>query len=313
MTVSVLLPAYNAAQFVVQAVESVVAQTFTDWELVAVDDASSDDTASILDAWTVRDRRIRLFRNESNRGMTGNWNRCLAEARQELVVKLDADDAFRPRALEVLVDAMRDGVIGAGVRTLMCDESLEPFGALPADDAMIRAGIDPYRTADLPTERWYEVGAHGQQLWHSCAFLLRRSLLGRGWDERFGCASDTEIIWRALEQPGIVAHRPYVGVYYRILADSVSGVFRRNAWLEWEGVAGNLLTLHRYRRTHGRLPRALRLRYAYLWERWQNDLTANRERIPPAIFEKLSSVLADVEPPRLADRVLLRLRNAVRR
>jgi len=178
---------------------------------------------------------------------------------------------------------------------------------------MIRAGIDPYLPADLPTERWYAVGAHGQQLWHSCAFLLRRSLLGSGWDERFGCASDTEIIWRALEQPGVVAHRPYVGVYYRILPDSVSGTFRRNAWLEWEGVAGNLLTLHRYRRTRGHLPPALRLRYAHLWSRWQAALPTNRARIPPAIFEKLSSVVAGVEPPSLADRALLRIRNAVRR
>ncbi|HKO55647.1 MAG TPA: glycosyltransferase family 2 protein [Thermoanaerobaculia bacterium] len=306
MTVSVLLPAYNAARYVPEAIASVMAQTYKDWELVAIDDASSDDTAHILEAWAAREPRIRVFRNEANRGMTGNWNRCLAEARHELVIKLDADDVLRPRALAVLTEAMHGDAIAAGVRTLMCDEQLEPFGALPADEAMLRAGIDPYRDHDLPAARWWDVAAHGHQLWHSCALLFRRSLVGGGWDERFGCASDTEVISRVLEQDGVVAHRAYVGVWYRTVPDSVSGVFRRNDWLVWEGVAGNLLTLARVRK-HRELPRGLRIRYAYLWERWQKRSDA----LPPAIAAKLEDVVGGLEPPPAADRALWRVRKVI--
>jgi glycosyltransferase involved in cell wall biosynthesis len=307
MTVSVLLPAYNAARFVDQTIESVRAQTHADWEIVAVDDASSDDTLEILRAWAARDQRIRVFRNEANRGMTGNWNRCLSEARHELILKLDADDVLQPRALETLVAAMADDVIMAGVRTLMCDAALQPFGALPADDAMIRAGIDPYRDHDLPTEQWYAIAAHGQQLWHSCATLFRRPLLGGGWDERFGCASDTEVIMRMLERDGVVTHRAYVGVWYRIVPNSVSGVFLANDWLVWEGVVSNMLSLSRARRRRP-LPRGLRLRYAYLWERWQK---ANRDKLPPGIREKLSDVTAPLAPPPLVDRALRRVRKLI--
>jgi glycosyltransferase involved in cell wall biosynthesis len=304
MTVSVLVPAYNAAKYVSEAIESVVGQTNPDWEIVAVDDTSTDDTFQILEAWAKRDPRVRVFRNETNRGMTPNWNRCLTEARNDLVIKLDADDVFRPHALAVLAAAMEGSAIAAGMRTLICDEDLEPFGALPADEAMLRASIDPYRDQDLPTDRWYAIAAHGHQLWHSCALLFRHSLVGR-WDERFGCASDTEVIARVLEQDGVVAHRAYVGVWYRTVPNSVSGVFRQNDWLVWEGVVSNLLSLGRYRRQH-ELPRGLRVRYAYLWERWQRHGS-----LPPAIAAKLENVVAEVEPPSATDRALWRVRKVI--
>lgn len=304
MTVSVLVPAYNAAKYLAATLESVVGQTFADWEIVAVDDRSSDDTWAILQSWAARDARIRVFRNDANRGMTGNWNRCLAEARNDLTIKLDADDLFRPRALEVLVDAMQSGALAAGVRTIITDEALEPFGALPADEAMMRAGIDPYHDQDLPASRWWQVAAHGHQLWHSCALLFRRSRVQK-WDERFGCASDTEVIARILEQNGIVAHRAYVGIWYRTVPNSVSGVFRQNDWLVWEGVVSNMLTLGRYRRKHT-LPRGLRLRYAYLWERWEN-----RGALAPAIAAKLESVVGELEPPSATDRALAHVRSLI--
>ncbi len=99
------------------AVESVRAQTFQDWEIIAVDDASLTGRSNSLQAWAARDARIRVWRNPSNRGVTGNWNECLRRARGDLVVKIDADDAWRPRTLEELTTEMGDpSVIGSGVR-----------------------------------------------------------------------------------------------------------------------------------------------------------------------------------------------------
>lgn len=311
-TVSVLLPAYNLEDFVDEAVRSVVAQTFPDWEIVAVDDASSDGTYDRLREWSTRDPRVRPFRNEKNRGMTGNWNRALELARGTFVLKLDADDALRPRTLEILVSALRDpSIIGAGVRTLLCSETLDPIDGLLGDDAMIARGIDPYADQERSCRDWFLVAAHGHQLWHSCAIMLRRDDLTRlgGYDERFGCASDTELIWRVLEQPASFAHRAYVGVFYRVRQDSVSRVFREKRWLVWEGVAANLLSLDRFRKREP-LPRALRLRFAELWQRWDRGVDARRD-LSDSIRDKLNDVIAHVGPPTLADRTLLAIRKVV--
>jgi glycosyltransferase involved in cell wall biosynthesis len=312
--VSVLLPAYDAERFVDAAVESVRAQTVGDWEIVAVDDCSRDATHARLVAWAEREPRLRCFRNSSNLGMTGNWNECLSHTSGELVLKLDADDVLRPRTLELLTDALTEpAVIGAGVRTLLCSEELEPFGALPADDAMLRAGLDPYKDQTLPCERWYEAAASGHQFWHSCAVMVRRSFLAdAGFDNRLGCASDTELAWRLLEQPGAFAHRAYVGVLYRQVAGSVSQQFRGNDWLTWEGCCANLLSLHR-RRTRG-LSRALRMHYAYLWDRWQAFRSSGRaDALPERLRGNLDAIVAGVSGPPLKDRLLWQGRQLVHR
>jgi glycosyltransferase involved in cell wall biosynthesis len=310
--VSVLVPAYNVASFVGEALTSVAQQTFTDWEIVAVDDASSDDTHQLLLAAAALDPRIRVFRNPRNLGMTANWNRALAESRGDFILKLDADDALKPRALELLVEAMREGVIAAAVRTLCCDPNLEPVDGLPGDDAVMRAGLDPYADHDLDTKQWFVIAAHGQQLWHSNAVMWPRTTLdaiGR-YDEHFGCASDTELIWRTLEQPGIFAHRGYVGVLYRIRPGSVSDEYRSRGWLTWEGTAANILTIDRYRRRF-ELPRSLRVRYAYLWHRWQSHATQNARELPPDVWSKLSDV-AQATPPSAVDTMMWRMRDALR-
>jgi glycosyltransferase involved in cell wall biosynthesis len=312
--VSVLLPAYNAERFVDAAVESVRAQTFTDWEIVAVDDCSRDGTYERLQAWADREPRLWCLRNRSNRGMTGNWNECLAHAGGELVLKLDADDVLRPRTLELLVESLADAtVIGAGVRTLLCSEELEPFGALPADGAMMQGGLDPYQDQTQPCERWYNAAAVGHQLWSSCAVMTRRSFLAdRGYDERLGCACDTDLVWRMLEQPGSFAHRAYVGVLYRQVSGSVSQQFRSKNWLTWEGCCANLLSLHR-RRPQG-LSRTQRLHYAYLWNRWHTFRgSAAAEGLPDALRRNLDAIVAGLSGPPLKDRLLWRAREFVHR
>src|SRR5437016_4438508 len=70
--VSVLLPAYNVERFVDAALASVQVQTFSDWEVIAVDDGSTDRTHERLLEWSRRDARIHVYHNESNQGMTGN-------------------------------------------------------------------------------------------------------------------------------------------------------------------------------------------------------------------------------------------------
>lgn len=316
-TVSILLPAFNAERFIDTTIESVRAQTFTDWELIAVDDTSRDGTFARLQDWATREPRLRAIRNEANLGMTANWNRCLSFATGQYIVKLDADDAFRPKTIEVLVGSMTaDDLVGAGVRTLRCTEAdLEPFDGQPADDAMLNAGMNPYEDQIRTCANWYNLAVYGHQLWHSCGYIVRRDFLNqRGFDERFGCVSDTEMILRMLECEGRFAHSAYVGVLYRQVAGSISHQFQANNWRTWEGCVVMLLSLSRTHRSRS-LPRGVMSRYAHLWNRWQNfRRSAEFDKvIPPAIQQRLDSVMSEVTPPPWTDRALIRARQTASR
>lgn len=98
--VSIVMPAYNAAGTIRLSVESVLAQTVSDWELIVIDDGSSDDTAEILEQMAARDRRIRFLQNERNSGVSYTRNRAVALAEGEWIAFLDSDDLWHPQKLE---------------------------------------------------------------------------------------------------------------------------------------------------------------------------------------------------------------------
>jgi glycosyltransferase involved in cell wall biosynthesis len=92
--ISVLLPAYNAERYILQSVQSVLAQTFEDFELLVVNDKSTDGTLDILSS--IQDRRLRVINNERNLGVVGTLNRALTEARGHYIARIDADDFCLP-------------------------------------------------------------------------------------------------------------------------------------------------------------------------------------------------------------------------
>ncbi len=96
--VSVCIPSYNYANHIAGCIESVLAQTFKDWELVVVDNCSSDNTVDVVRSF--HDKRIRFYVNQTNLGLTRNWNRCVSLARGGYVAILPADDMYLPRMLE---------------------------------------------------------------------------------------------------------------------------------------------------------------------------------------------------------------------
>ena len=154
--VSVCIPAYNASRFIAETVESVLAQTFGDYELIVVDDASTDDTVDVVRRFT--DPRLRLICNDRNLGLAGNWNRAVAEARGRYVKLLCQDDLLRPDCLAhqaavlespgneavALVCARRD-IIDEGGRVLIRDRGMRAVGRVAAADAfrrIVRAGTN---------------------------------------------------------------------------------------------------------------------------------------------------------------------------
>ena len=104
-TVTVLVPVYNRAAYIRDAIESILAQTFTDFELLVIDDASSDGSADAVASY--RDERIRLLCNETNLGIPGSRNRGIDEARGEFLAFLDSDDCARPERLARQVAFLR--------------------------------------------------------------------------------------------------------------------------------------------------------------------------------------------------------------
>jgi glycosyltransferase involved in cell wall biosynthesis len=105
-TVSIVMPAFNVASYIGAAIGSVVAQTFPDWELLIVNDGSTDDTAVAAQQWAESDRRIRIF-HQPNRGISSARNRALAHATGEILAILDSDDLWEPRYLEEQLGVLR--------------------------------------------------------------------------------------------------------------------------------------------------------------------------------------------------------------
>ncbi len=100
--ISVIVPVYQAEKFLPACVESVTNQTFSDWELLLVDDGCTDRSPAICDRFAAADSRIRALHQPKNAGVSEARNRGLREARGEFIAFLDADDAFEPQTLEIL-------------------------------------------------------------------------------------------------------------------------------------------------------------------------------------------------------------------
>ena len=110
VTVSICVPTYNGARYLRQCLDSALAQTFADFELLVVDDRSTDSTLDLAQHYVGGDPRISVRRNEQNLGLVANWNRCVELARGEWVKFLFQDDLLEPSCLERMLGVSRPGV-----------------------------------------------------------------------------------------------------------------------------------------------------------------------------------------------------------
>lgn len=104
--VSVCLPCYNRQDYVGESIESVLNQTFSDFELIITDNCSTDGTAEIIRKYASKDSRIKLYINKYNMGVCSNCNISLLQSRGEYIKFLFSDDLLAPRCLEVFVDVL---------------------------------------------------------------------------------------------------------------------------------------------------------------------------------------------------------------
>jgi glycosyltransferase involved in cell wall biosynthesis len=103
--VSVLIPTYNYAYCLDEAVGSVLSQQFSDFELIIIDDCSKDNTDEVVSKY-LSDPRVSYYKNAVNLGLVGNWNKCLSYAKGEYIKLLCADDKFRHDLLQKFVEVM---------------------------------------------------------------------------------------------------------------------------------------------------------------------------------------------------------------
>lgn len=107
--VSICIPTYNGAQYIVKCIESVLAQTYNNFEIIVNDDGSLDNTVIIVKEYVQKDSRVKLFQNEINKGLVENWNTTLNLSSGEYIKWVFQDDWMEPNAIEEFVAAANKG------------------------------------------------------------------------------------------------------------------------------------------------------------------------------------------------------------
>lgn len=104
--VSIIMPSYNTAKYIRKAIESVQNQTYENWELIIIDDCSTDNTDEVIQQYLV-DKRVRYIKNEKNSGAAISRNKGLREVKGKWIAFLDSDDLWRPEKLEKQINFMK--------------------------------------------------------------------------------------------------------------------------------------------------------------------------------------------------------------
>lgn len=206
--ISVVMPVYNAAAHLVEAVRSVLAQTFAEFELLAINDGSTDDSARILQEFS--DPRLRILHQE-NQGVVAALNRGIREARGSFICRMDSDDICAPdrlaRQVEYL-DAHNDIALLGG------------FIATIDEDGHELAPVVPYPISH--EEIWAGLGVRPWVICHPAVMFRRQAALEAGlYDPAFLHAEDAEFFARLMSRHR-AANLPRVVLRYRLRRGGVS-------------------------------------------------------------------------------------------
>lgn len=215
-TVSVLMSVYNGRETVETAVQSILDQSFTDFEFIIIDDGSNDGTADLIAQFL--DERIRLIQQE-NRGLTKSLNRALALAGGRYIARMDADDIADPGRLAAQVkylDAHPEVVLlGTAFEQIYTDPPRSLVVSPAEEDRAIRAQL-----------------CRSNPMCHS-SVMMRAGELKKigGYDEKFKYLQDYEL-WSRLALHGRLANLPQVMMRRISNAGAISGRWD-TAWKRW--------------------------------------------------------------------------------
>ena len=131
MSVSIITPTFNSERFIAETILSVQAQTYKDWEMIIVDDCSTDRTAEIVASFQEKDSRIKYLYNSTNKGSAFSRNLALQEAKGKWIAFLDSDDLWHPEKIEKQIEFMtRNDIHFSYTNYCEIDESSKEIGVL---------------------------------------------------------------------------------------------------------------------------------------------------------------------------------------
>ena len=219
-TVSVIVPVFNARRTLDETVMSVLGQTFPDWELLLVDDGSTDGSGPACDGYALRDKRVRAFHGE-NRGYGRARNLGIAHASGEWIVFLDSDDRLAPRALE----RMLENASGAGAVMALYQTMPRPVMA----ESGVMGGLFEY-PGDLDGALCELYAPYF--LLSVCGKMYRRELVDGGFDTREGdLMGDWLFNFRVLPRIRKIRFLPETAYYYRRDGSASHSVRFHSEWL----------------------------------------------------------------------------------
>ena len=212
--VSIVLPVYNGARYLGAAIESVLRQTYSNFELLVIDDGSSDSSVALAAAYARLDSRVVIFRNEVNLGLVSTLNRAFSLAKGDLIARLDADDIADAQRLQLQVSRFLEDpdivALGTGIRLM--DE----------DGTTLRR--QPRVVCGNVLLRWCML--RGTCLYHPTLMLhVRRLGSPVRYSAQFAHSEDYELLLR-LSRLCVIDNLPSVLVSQRVHRQSVSAIFR---------------------------------------------------------------------------------------
>lgn len=128
--ISVIMPVYNAGKFLPEAIESILSQTFNNFEFIIVDDASTDNSWEIINQYANKDSRIRAFRNNKNLGVSATTNFAISKTQGKYIARMDADDLSFSDRFEKQLNYLKenDKVIAVGGQCVVINENNQVIG-----------------------------------------------------------------------------------------------------------------------------------------------------------------------------------------
>lgn len=210
--ISVLMPVYNSAQYIQQAVDSILKQTLSDFELIIINDGSTDHSGAILQSLAATDRRICLIQRE-NRGLIATLNQALSLARAPYLARMDADDIYMPERLALQYTYMKThpatAIIGAAIQYI---DSAGTLGRIKKYPTYVNLGDAFF---------W------GSPLAHPTVMMRAEAVRkAGGYPSDFPAAEDYAL-WLRLLSLGKIDNLPDVLLSYRVHGTSVSHMHAR--------------------------------------------------------------------------------------
>lgn len=127
--ISVIMSVYNDEKYIAKAIDSILTQSFSNFELIICDDYSTDRSSNIIEKYVKQDNRIVFFKNEKNLGLATSLNRCIERAKGKYIARMDSDDISLPNRFEVEYNYLEDNsdIVVVGCKCQCIDENDEIY------------------------------------------------------------------------------------------------------------------------------------------------------------------------------------------